>query len=244
MNTRGRHVLKIIEIGFLALCGTAGAASVAGAQPAPAPMPKVIAHEPALNYVLLLDDHRVSMSGDTDDLDHVRNLRHGKEPLLWFHDGGAEYVVRDPATVQQVVTLWRPVSELGDQQGKLGDQQGRLGDRQGKLGAQQGELGAQEGELAQREVALDMKDRDGATDAQRAETDRQRQDLRRQQRAIEQQMHALGDQMNALGREMNALGGQMNELGRRMNVAERKAEADLRALIRRTIASGLAQRVS
>lgn len=240
MTTRGRHVLRIIEIGFLALCGTAGA-GIANARP---PAPAHTARVPDLSYILFLDNDKLTMSGNTDDIDHVRALRHGKEPLLWFRDGGVEYVVRDPATVQQVAALWKPVSELGDQMGKLGDEQGKLGEQQGKLGEQQGRLGEQQATLAGREAALDSRDRDGASDAQRAELDRQRQELRRQQRAIDQQMRALDDQMRALDRDMRPLDDQMKVLDRKMAVVERKAEGELRTAIRRAIASGVAQPVS
>jgi bla regulator protein BlaR1 len=151
-NTR----LRPLELGLLAVLAVGGFASHAAADPRhPPSSADARPSEPELNYVLLREGDRISMSGDTRDIERARRLRQGNEALLWLRDGGQEYVIRDPAILKQVDTAWKPVEELGEAQGKLGGQQGELGRHQGELGAQQGVLGTRQGALSVREAGAD-----------------------------------------------------------------------------------------
>ena len=228
MKTRHR----LIELGVaLAL----GVARVAAADPSPA-------SDDHTNYVYFHDEDHTSMSGSTKDIDHARRYQHGKEPVLWFRDGGQEYVVRDPDTLRQLDAIWKPIRDLGDAQGKLGTQQGGLGTQQGQLGAHQGLIASRQAALAVRESALDMREsNDALSPADRAALRDQRRALRDQQRALGKEMRELDRPMRELGQQMEVLGRQMEVLGKKMEIASHKADADMHALLRRTVATGLAK---
>jgi beta-lactamase regulating signal transducer with metallopeptidase domain len=211
-----------------------------------------------LNYVLLLDDHNANMSGSLADIDRARSFRRGGEPLLWIRRNGAEHVVRDAKVIDQVLQIWRPVSDLGDAQGALGGKQGALGTQQGALGARQGAFGMEQGilgtkqaEIAGRQAALAGREEGANTAAERRTLHDARRQLDAEMRALEAQMRALDlkmrelDQpMRDLDREIRALGAQMETLGREMEEASRRAEQQMLELIDRVIASGLAERVT
>lgn len=217
MTQRGRMSLRLVELGFVALMGVAGATGVASAAPA---------DDPQLEYILL-EDGNTSVAGTARQLDYVRGLRSGNEPILWFRDGGQDYVSRDRALIALIDQAWKPVKDIGDQQSRLGDQQSKLGDQMSRLGDQVSSLAAQEAELAGQEA-----DQGGARDQLR---DRQRE-LRRQMKDVERQMRELSGKMNALGRDMSAL-------GQKMQGANARAKLEVRGLLRRAIDSGAAKRV-
>ena len=59
-----------------------------------------------LNYIIFLDDDHTTMSGSTDDIQRARRYRQPGEPMLWFRNGGREYVdprSEDPRRRDRVV---------------------------------------------------------------------------------------------------------------------------------------------
>jgi hypothetical protein len=210
-----------------------------------------------LNFVLFYDEDNTTMSGSLRDVERARRHRRPGERVLWFRHEGREYVVRDPAALDQVVDLWAPVNELGNQQGQLGAQQGELGTTQGQLGAKQGELGAQQGVLGARQGALGarqgiMAAREGSlrTEAERRAFEEERRQIASEMRALDDQMRALDakvreldEPMRDLGAEMETLGKQMEVLGKTMEEETRKAEEGMHNLLARALTSGLAERV-
>jgi bla regulator protein BlaR1 len=242
MNMRFRPV----ELGLLAVLGLTGAAAPGLADPdRRAPAVEASDRDRAgrdLNYVFFYDENETTMSGNLKDIDRARKFKHPKEQLLWFREGGQEYLIRDPATLKQAEAAWKPVRELGEQQGKLGSQQGELGRQQGELGRQQGILGTRQGTLAVRESALSMRESsDALSPADKEQVARQRQELRQQQRALRKEMRALEKPMRELGDKMNVLGREMDALGRQMTAAAQKSEAEIRALFKRATSSGIAR---
>jgi hypothetical protein len=232
--------LRVVELGVLATLGLAGLPHLASADPGPTA--RVVAAEPELNYIYFQDDDRTSMSGDSRDIARAQRFRQGKETLLWFRDGGQEYVVRDPAVLKQVDATWRPVRELGEAQGKLGSQMGELGRQQGAYGAQQGVLGTRQGALAIREAALDMRSsHEQLTPAETAAIDHQRSELRKQQKALGKEMRAFKKPMRELDEQMGTLSREMDGLSQKMDLASHKARADMRSAIRQAIANGTAK---
>jgi hypothetical protein len=237
MNMRFRPV----ELGLLAVLGLTGAAAPGLADPDHAPAVKTS----DLNYVFFYNDNETTMSGNMKDIDRARKFKQPKEQLLWFRDGSQEYVIRDPATLKQAEATWKPMRDLGEQQGKLGSQQGELGKQQGELGRQQGVLGTRQGTLAVRESALSMRESsDSLSPAEKDQVARQRQELRQQQRTLRKEMRALEKPMRELGGKMEALGREMEALGRQMTIASQKSEAEIRVLFKRSIASGIAKPVA
>ncbi|MEW6755613.1 MAG: M56 family metallopeptidase [Candidatus Latescibacterota bacterium] len=161
---------------------------------------------------------------------------------------------------------------LASQQGELGAKQGQLAAKQGELAAKHGELAAKQGELAGKQGVLAAKQgelaaRKAALEARESAgqlTDAEQTKIEQEERATQEQISALGDQMAELGarmaeygrpmrelgdqmaeyaKPMRELGDQMAVFGRKMEEASARAEADMGALIARTVASGLAQEV-
>jgi bla regulator protein blaR1 len=213
------------------------------------------AKEEDATFVLFLTDRESTMSGSSEDMTRARQLRRNGEPMLWFRHHGTEYIVRDEGMLREVRRIWQAVSEIGEAQGRLGAQQGALGAAQGNLGARQGEigtaqgvLGTQQGALALRQAMLAAREMAGQTAAERADLDAQRRalevqlrDLDRQMRALEPKMRELDKPMRELSDQMNAMSKDMEALGERMTEASAKAQAQMRELLDRAIAGGLAQ---
>jgi bla regulator protein blaR1 len=236
--------LRPLALGLFAVLAAGGVAGEARADRSRSSSSADPSSEPELNYVLLREGDRISMSGDTRDIERARRLRQGNEALLWLRDGGQEYVIRDPALLKQVDAAWKPVEEIGEAQGKLGSQQGELGRQQGEYGAQQGLLGTRQGTLSVREASLSMRESsDSLSDDDRAQIARQRREIRNQMRAIDKQMRAIDRPMRELGEKMNVLGREMEVLGRKMEAASHRAMADMRGLVKHAIASGAARPV-
>jgi uncharacterized protein involved in exopolysaccharide biosynthesis len=241
MNMR----LRPLAPGLLAVLAVAGLARGASADRGHPPSSSdARPSEPELNYVLVREGDRISMSRVSPDIERARRLRQGDEALLWLRDGGQEYVIRDPAILKQVDAAWKPVEDIGEAQGKLGGQQGELGRQQGQLGAQQGLLGTRQGTLSVREASLSMREgSDSLSDDERAQIARQRREIRTQMRALDKQMRALERPMKELGEKMEVLGREMEVLGHKMEAASHKAMADMRATVKRALASGAARPV-
>jgi hypothetical protein len=114
-------------------------------------------------YVLFsAGDRGSTMSGSTEDFSRARALRVGSEAMLFVRRGGADYVIRDAATLRRAAAIFEPQQALGRKQGELGRRQGELGREQGRLGRlqaeassrQQSELGRQQSALGARQAAL------------------------------------------------------------------------------------------
>jgi len=239
MNTR-LHTLAMVVVAASMGAGSAHA-NPDGRHPSSSSSSTWSFHNDGLEYILLADDSHTTMSGNTRDLRRVQKLRHGNEPMLWFREAGKEYLVRDAATIQQAMAAWKPVSELGEQQGELGRQQGELGRRQGQIGMRQGQLGARQGELATREAAIDVRaDSESLTPAERDQVNAERKEIRKQMRALERDIRSAETPMRDLGGQMEVLGRQMEALGNKMEAASRKATAEMHAIVTRAIASGIA----
>jgi bla regulator protein BlaR1 len=208
-----------------------------------------------LKFVMFLDDDHSTMSGSTDDIQRAKRYRRPGEQMLWFRHGGREYVIRDRGILDQAIDLWKPVNELGGQQGDLGSKQGELGAKQGAIGARQGQLGAEQGNLGARQGALGARqgtmaareyrlqteaDR-RAFDDERRQIDREMRDLDREMRALDVKMREAQKPMQELDEQMKVLGKEMEALGLKMEEAARKAETGMRELLDRAVATGAAE---
>jgi beta-lactamase regulating signal transducer with metallopeptidase domain len=208
-----------------------------------------------LNYVLLLDDHSSMMSGSMNDISRARQFKRAGEQVMWFRQDGREYVVRDPAALEQIKEVWKPVQEIGNAQGKLGAQQGALGAQQGELGAKQGALGAQQGALGARQGDLGARQgvlgsREAKTAAERQAIDRESHTLETEMRELDRKMQELDAKMREFDEPMRKLGDQMDELGKQMDVlskqmdeASKRAEGEMQTILERLVATGVAQPV-
>jgi hypothetical protein len=220
-------------------------------------------------WVLLWARDKPSLNGTRSDIARARRFQQSPDDrLLWFRSNGEEYIIRDPALLAAVEEAFRPLDELGkdqgqlgDQQAKLGDQQAALGERQARLGDEQDQLGEQHAEIAVREqkavanqlkaAAYAMEDPDGAAaTVQQREADRlldelarEQEGVSRQQAALERRQDALGKQQEALSRKQEELGRTQEALGRKQQEASRRAHRGLIKLLDKALASGTAQKI-
>jgi len=57
-----------------------------------------------LNYVYFRDDKQpVDGPEPNKDIERARRFKQPGEQLLWFRDGGQDYVIRDPATLKSSI---------------------------------------------------------------------------------------------------------------------------------------------
>jgi len=63
-------------------------------------------------------------------------LAHASQPLLWFAQGPAEWVVRDLGTVRRAQAIVAPAREIGRQMGEVGRQLGDVGRELARLHAE------------------------------------------------------------------------------------------------------------
>lgn len=237
MNMR----LRPVELGLIAVLGLTGPSGIVAADPA---CESTAAKESELSYVYVRDDNHTSMSGNTSDIERARQLKQPNEQIVWFRDGGKEYVIRDAATLKQVEAMWKPVDDIGEAQGKLGNQIGELGRQVGELGAQQGLLGTRQSGISIREANLSMREsNDSLGEAARIELGKQRQELQHQMRALNKQMRTLAKAMKEINARIEPLNREMNVLGQKMKVVSNKATGEMRVVFKRSIANGLARPV-
>lgn len=210
-----------------------------------------------LNFVLLHDDDTSTMSGRFDDIKRVKQLAGGKTPLLWFRHNGGEYSTRDPQALREALAIWKPIREIGEEQGRVGEAQGRVGEKQGEIGAKQGKigeaqgrLGEEEAELALREAELNLRAIRAKSDVDRRAIDKEldsldakRDELSSRMKNLDREMRSLDKTMSGFEKEMTAVGAPMEELSRKMEAAQQSADSQMKTLIERLIANGTAQRI-
>ncbi|HVM23558.1 MAG TPA: hypothetical protein VM308_09725 [Sphingomicrobium sp.] len=200
---RGLAAAAALALSAITLTATAGPAHASQAESAD-----------RFHFVLFSSGDSSSMNGTNDDYSRARAMRRGSEPLLYFRQNGAAYVIRDPATLARADALMKPQRELGARQSALGREQSALGRQQAALGAEQGRIGRMMADATARQMA----------------------ELGRQQ-------SALGRQQSALGAQQSTLGKQQGELGREQSRLAGLAAAQLRTLVAEALQRGLAQRV-
>src|SRR5262249_9748644 len=86
------------------------------------------------SYAIVTGDSNNVMGSwhDGDSFNKVKGKLHGN--CIWFERDGKSYVIDDPALVARAKEYFKPMEELGRQQGELGEEQGRLGEEQGRIG--------------------------------------------------------------------------------------------------------------
>lgn len=210
-----------------------------------------------LNFVLLHDDETSTMSGRFDDIKRVKQLAQGQRPMLWFRHNNMEYSTRDAKALQEALAIWKPIREIGEEQGKVGEAQGWLGERMGELGEQQGKIGESQGKLGEEQAELALREAELSLRAARAKSDADRRAIDKDRDALDARLDELSTKMKSLDREMQSLdkimstldarqqsvGAPMDALSRKMEAAQLDADLKMKALIERLVASGVAQRV-
>jgi beta-lactamase regulating signal transducer with metallopeptidase domain/chaperonin cofactor prefoldin len=207
-------------------------AAAAMATPATAASAATTASTPEETYAFVNgDSDRLSMSGETDDIDDIRDARARLEgDFLWFRRNGDAYVLRDRATLERMRALWA----------RNEGSQARMEALSAQMQAEAGKVEA----IASRYEAIAPKTHE--TPRMR-EAIRELQALAEQQGALAQQQAALGativarvndeksvadneNSIDALGVRMEALGKQMETLENVIEAETEKVEASLAPL--------------
>jgi hypothetical protein len=194
------------------------------------------------SYVYLANGGSITMSGDSRDVARARDFKQASGPLLWFREGGQEYLVRDPDTLAQLEAVWKPGRELDAAEGKLDRQHDGLDRKHDQLEARRDALESRRDALADRESDLaDRESEDSVTSSARAELAKQRRSLQQQRQALAGEMRALEQPMKELRAQMAAIQRQLDALHHQQKLAASKEELEVRALFRRAIAAGSAK---
>ncbi len=198
-------------------------------------------------YVLLRPNGSSTMNGSMGDVERARKLLGpGEKEILWFRQGGKEYVIRDPRTLETAFALFAPQEELGRRQADLGSHQAELGSRQAALGAEQAKLGAKQARLGAEQARV-ARDEGRATSEGREVNDRlarQQDELSKQQDDLGRQQDELGKKQDELGKQQDDLGEQQDKLGAEQDKLAKEADEKFQALLGDAISRGLATEVS
>jgi hypothetical protein len=196
------------------------------------------------SYAYLRNGGEITMSGSSKDIARARSFKQGGGPMLWFREGGQEYVVRDPDTLAQLEAVWKLGRELDAAEEKLDRQNESLDSKRDQLDAKREELESRRDVLADRESDLaDRASEDSVSPAAKAELAKQRRNLQQQRQALADELRALERPMKELGSQVDAIQRQLDALHQKQKLASSKEETDVRALFRRAIAAGTAKPV-
>lgn len=231
-----RSSARLIELCLTAALGVAVASTPAPANPAPG--------QRDFSYAYVASGGSITMSGDAKDVARARRFQQGSGPLLWFRDGGQDYIVRDPDTLAQLDAVWKPGRELDRAEDKLDRQHDDLDARHDKLEAKRDALSDRRDALADRDAELaDRASEDSLGASARDELARKRRELRQQRDKLEGEIHALEQPMAELRAQIDGLQRQLDALHAKQQAASAREDTEMRALLRRAITAGTAKPV-
>ena len=168
----------------------------------------------ATAYLLITSPHSITMNGkySLKEVDAIRAL-YGPNAFV-FRSNGKDYVVTDPAVIDDVKAIFRPQSLLGEEQSELGEKQSDLGELQSQLGEEQSRLGARQANASAKEQA----------------------ELSRRQEQLSRRQEELSARQEVLSRQQNVLSERQNELSKK---AEKKIAIFIEDLLKRGVAKPL-----
>jgi beta-lactamase regulating signal transducer with metallopeptidase domain len=192
------------------------------------------------------------MEGQREEIAKASKQAHGD--FLWFTRDGKAYFVDDPAILNRIEAMYKPMETLGAQQEALGKQQEVLGKQQEELGRKQesasvptpdmskeiakieeamAKLKANQGKNMTQEEFGDLQERLGELQGRLGEIQGQ----------IGEKQGAFGAQMGELGAKMGALGSQMGELGAQQGRIAQEADQKVKSIINESLQNGKAHPV-
>jgi beta-lactamase regulating signal transducer with metallopeptidase domain len=208
------------------------------------------------SYVVVRGDHRNTMnfSGDfhSSEIEKAQKLAHGD--FLWFNHDGKAYFVDDPAIVQQIDAMYKPMEELGKKQEALGKQQEALGKQQEDLGKLQEQASVptpdMSDEIAKLNAALaKLQSKTGKSLTQDELGDLQEKigeiqaKLGDLQGMVGAKQGELGEQQGRLGEKQGQLGDEQGRLGAEQGRLAMEADGKIRKMIEDSLQSGKAHPV-
>jgi beta-lactamase regulating signal transducer with metallopeptidase domain len=189
-------------------------------------------------------------SGESAELGHAKALRAkiGGD-FIWFEHDGNGYVIRDRATIDRALELYKPMHELSAQQDELGKLQDELGKQQHELSDQMEEVKVRIPDLTEE---LDkIKERmhelsaNGGTQSEIGELQSELGELQSRIGEIQSQagreQSKIGRQQGELGRKQGELGRKQGEIGQQQGELGKKALQQMTSILDEARAKGLAQ---
>jgi beta-lactamase regulating signal transducer with metallopeptidase domain len=197
------------------------------------------------NHSVTIDD-----SGESKELAHVKEL-HGKidGDFIWFEHEGKGYVIRDRATIDRAMELYKPIQELGAEQDELGKKQDELGKQQDELGDQMEEVKVKIPDMTEDIEHIKERVRElsakGGTQSEIGDLQSELGELQSrigeiQSRAGREQSK-IGRQQGELGRKQGELGRQQGALGRKQGELSKKVLQQMESILDEAREKGLTQ---
>jgi hypothetical protein len=212
---------------LLAAVLAAYAPSLAAASPAHDP--------PDHSYTYLGKGGNVTVFGDSKGVARALSFKQGNASVLWFREGGHEYIVRDPDALAQLEAAWTRGREL-DVEAQVRQHDG-LARKHEQLNAKRDEIKARRDALTERESELAERESEDPVRAGREDLAKQRRDLRREQQALAGELRALEPSLKELRPQMDAIQRQIDVLRLKRELA---SNAEVCAQFRRAITAGKA----
>ena len=164
--------------------------------------------------------------------------RRGGEPVFWFARDGKEYVIRDKATLDRVEQLLAPEQTLADGQGDVAELQAKLAHEQALIAAKQAAILAEEAKL-RAEMMAKRPDQD-IDEAKAGDIEARARDYEKQMQALETEMHRHEEHVRALEPEHARVAQQMEHRSQELETRMVQASRELKELLTKAIASGVA----
>jgi beta-lactamase regulating signal transducer with metallopeptidase domain len=192
------------------------------------------------------------MEGRREEINKARKQAHGD--FLWFTREGKAYFVDDPAILNQIEAMYKPMETLGAQQEALGKQQEALGKQQEELGRQQEavsvptpDISKELGQLNEAIAKLKANEGKSMTQDQLAELQEKIGELQGKIGQIQGQIGAkqgeFGERMGRLGAMQGELGAKQGRLGAEQGRMAQEADRKVKSIIDESLKDGKAHQV-
>jgi beta-lactamase regulating signal transducer with metallopeptidase domain len=192
------------------------------------------------------------MEGRREEIAKASKQAHGD--FLWFTRDGKAYFVDDPAILNQIEAMYKPMEALGAKQEALGKEQEALGKQQEAIGRQMESVSVptpdMSKELAQlNEAMAKLKASEGKTMTQDqfAELQERLGELQGKLGEIQGQIGSrqgeFGDKMGKLGAMQGQLGAQQGRLGAEQGRIAQEADQKVKSIINESLQNGKAHPV-
>ena len=190
-------------------------------------------------------NHSVTIgdSGESAELSQAKALRAkvGGD-FIWFVHEGKSYIIRDRATIDRALEIYKPIQELGAQQDELGKQQDELGKQQDELGEQMETVKVKIPDLSAEMRAIKAKMRElsanGGTQDEVGELQSQLGEIQSRlgeiESAVGREQSKIGRQQGELGRKQGELGRKQGAIGRQQGELSKKAVTQMETLLERS----------
>jgi len=204
----------------------------------PANAPGLAAHDLRdLCYTYLSEGGNVTVFGDSKGVARARSFRQGNASVLWFREGGQEYIVRDPDTLAQLEAAGTAGREPSVEEHKLDRQHDGLERKREQLDSKRDEIKSRREALTERESELAERESKDSASATRENLATQRREIQREQQALAEEMRGLEPSRKEVRAQIDAIQRQIDALRLKRELASRD---EVRALFRRAITAGKA----